>query len=310
MAKDYRRVILAAFTALILANASGEGRRGLELSKIQPPNDSRVGSANCPIGRDDRKSDLCAQWKAADAAAESAAAAQSANHLAAQANLIGWIGIGLGLITMCAAIAAALFAKLAAHHTKRGVDETEKGVVQAKRSAELSKAALAETRKTARLQLRAYVGIDRAAIEGIESAIPGEANRRITIVIKNFGQTPAVLEAATLGITFKGDANAAPSSVPPEAVSNLTLNPGHTASIASDFYVFSRPASSHKIRYVQHHGARQNCVARHLWRPSPYRLQLYNVWGCLSRQDAARAAYKERRQGVTGNMALKISVSR
>ncbi len=61
----------------------------------------------CQTGELDRNSDLCAQWKAADAAAD---AAQSSRDQVS----IGWIGLILGAITMGAAIAAAFYAKRAA----------------------------------------------------------------------------------------------------------------------------------------------------------------------------------------------------
>ncbi len=69
----------------------------------------------CDEGRDDRSSDLCAQWKAADAA-------QASAKFTGTTVTVGWIGLFLGAATMSAAIAAALFAKRAADHTKRAAD--------------------------------------------------------------------------------------------------------------------------------------------------------------------------------------------
>jgi len=72
-------------------------------------------SSPCEKGQDKRYSDLCAQWKAADAAAE--AAKWSYGQI-----WIGGVGLILGIITMGAAVAAAIFAKRAAEHTKTGAE--------------------------------------------------------------------------------------------------------------------------------------------------------------------------------------------
>jgi hypothetical protein len=67
----------------------------------------------CDPKKPNRNSDLCAQWKAADAAADAAEAAW-------RQMLIGWIGVVLGGITMAAAVAAAFYARSAAIHSKTG----------------------------------------------------------------------------------------------------------------------------------------------------------------------------------------------
>lgn len=61
---------------------------------------SVVKDEGCEAGNDDRKSDLCAQWKAADAASKTV--------------LIGWWQVGLSFVTMLAAAGAVLYAKHAA----------------------------------------------------------------------------------------------------------------------------------------------------------------------------------------------------
>lgn len=69
----------------------------------------------CEKGQDDRSSDLCAQWKAADSAYEAAVWSRRT----------GWFtGLGLivGSITTVAAIAAAIFAKKAAGHARQSVE--------------------------------------------------------------------------------------------------------------------------------------------------------------------------------------------
>jgi hypothetical protein len=68
----------------------------------------------CKRGDDDRKSDLCAQWKAADAAYDSAWWTGATFYTAL-------IGLLLGSATMAAAIAAAIYAKRAAEATEATV---------------------------------------------------------------------------------------------------------------------------------------------------------------------------------------------
>ncbi len=72
----------------------------------------------CDRGQDKRDSDLCAQWKAADAAHDAARAAETQT-------LIGWLGLVLGLVTMTAAIFAALYARRAAFATEETVELTK-----------------------------------------------------------------------------------------------------------------------------------------------------------------------------------------
>lgn len=70
---------------------------------LERDNEAKGYTADCEQGRDNRRSDLCAQWKAADAARESADWTRRAFYL-------GIAGAVLGLGTLGAAIAAALFA--------------------------------------------------------------------------------------------------------------------------------------------------------------------------------------------------------
>lgn len=73
----------------------------------------------CERGQDERRSDLCAQWKAADAAHDAARAGEAQTR-------IGYIGLALGVVTMIAAILAALYARRAALATEETVDITKK----------------------------------------------------------------------------------------------------------------------------------------------------------------------------------------
>jgi hypothetical protein len=117
----------------------------------------------CDPGDNKRSSDLCAQWKAADAAKSAAQAAW----------WIGAIGTLIGALTLCAAIAAAIFAKLAADHTETG--------------ATAAKDTLAHQKETSRRQLRPYAYIGEARL-----SLPFNLRSAVTVEIKNFGHSPAV----------------------------------------------------------------------------------------------------------------------
>lgn len=80
---------------------------------------SQIDNRPCDKGNDERASDLCAQWKAADAAQESAKWTRR--------------GFWLGILTLVAAGAAALFAGAAAYHTRRSADVSEQAFVSLER---------------------------------------------------------------------------------------------------------------------------------------------------------------------------------
>ncbi|MBI2260047.1 MAG: hypothetical protein HYU62_00045 [Caulobacterales bacterium] len=98
-----------------------EGEAGDQASQAQEPaalEEGKGGSelyAACDPGKDNRRSDLCAQWKAADSAAEAALWTR-------WTGIFTGGGLGVGFVTMVAAIAAAVFAAFASGHTKRSAD--------------------------------------------------------------------------------------------------------------------------------------------------------------------------------------------
>lgn len=97
-------------------------------SSLEDAEEPERQNADCPKGIDDRKSDLCAQWKAADAAEASAVSARDTVT-------IGWIGLVFGAVTMGAAIAAAWYARRAAFATEGQLTLTKD---QHKRTADAS----------------------------------------------------------------------------------------------------------------------------------------------------------------------------
>lgn len=128
--------------ALALMGASPpEDQRGKEQSNTQQPHGQASAPATmpqkpnpdplnaaCKVGDDNRSSDLCAQWKAADAAAQGAKAADRSALWAQLTGIFTFVGLIVGAVTMGAAIAAAMFAREAAEHTEAGAKAASEAV--------------------------------------------------------------------------------------------------------------------------------------------------------------------------------------
>ena len=163
----------------------------------------------CEQDQDKRTSDLCAQWKAADSAYESAVWTRRTGYAT-------WIGLIVGMITMGAAIAAALFARDAAAHTKRSADS---GDQMAREAATGTAAAL----RSATVAEKALVGIERPFVV----IKPIRANKLYAAyTFSNYGRTPAVImhsEVRYLAIT----PNDCPEPIR-ASVLQVALSPGWT----------------------------------------------------------------------------------
>lgn len=196
-----RKILIALAAAGIAVCSAGTGVMVVErghprdagaLPTVKPEDNSL--NRPCQPGADERTSDLCAQWKAADAAYDAAW----------WAKFSGWFG-GLGLVLTLGAVGVALHSNAIAQDT-------------------------------ARRQLRAYIGVDAASILSMKAGEDG-ANRAIRVSIKNFGQTPALLEEATLSLVFKSDLSSLPQRSEKVALRNVSLNPGQTAAMVHPFSV-------------------------------------------------------------------------
>lgn len=202
-----RRSIFAAvgLTFLVASSPPQQGRQSqddqtqqqitnaLERIAGAAESDNKAADYNpeCEPGEDNRRSDLCAQWKAADAANKAAIWTQRSAYIAIVAALIGFLTLG-------AAVAAAWFARLAAKHTETG--------------AKAARAAVAATRKanrisedTASKQLRAYIGT-----KGARAFYVGAPLSRIVIELQNFGQTPATMVISSTRIYLDAQLTGAP----------------------------------------------------------------------------------------------------
>ncbi|MET3612211.1 hypothetical protein ABID16_000516 [Rhizobium aquaticum] len=164
-------LFLVAFTSRGAISAS-ESQSGIVLEIPFPPfsrasSAEIVGHAPCRENEDNRSSDLCAQWKAADAAKASVDWARRSYFVSIGGTLIGFL-------TLVAAAAAAVFAKKAADETKRSADAAHDSV--------------AETRRIGEAQVRAYLALDPQAFGSPASAYTKHV---IDVKIRNTGQTPA-----------------------------------------------------------------------------------------------------------------------
>ena len=137
MPRSYRRVIAAVGGVVLLAAAPHEsseakGEKPASQQNSQPEL-KRIAAAlenlprnpppdqGCGTSKEDRRSNLCAQWKAADAAADSA-------WWAMATFAAGLFALGFGGLTLYFAAYAARWAREAARHTERGSDAAHQGV--------------------------------------------------------------------------------------------------------------------------------------------------------------------------------------
>jgi hypothetical protein len=225
----------------------------------QPPKEAEDPNPPCKQGEDNRRSDLCAQWKAADAA-----------NLAARVAL--WVGIGgllVGALTLAAAVAAALFARKAALETEKGAqaamaaveatkeaneitrsaqiaeqltakmasldaqserEEADKRAAAAyaiaKRTADAAAAQVEVVQDTARHELRAYIGVKHIGLIGHSLASGGldPARNELYVNVKNYGKTPA--RVAFAADAQYGGTQPRPRSVAKPGGSFQILQPG------------------------------------------------------------------------------------
>ena len=171
---SYRRIIIAAVGWLILTGQTGQPRhnntateaqaeQGLNniAAAIEHANKPEKSDPGCDPRKEDRHSDLCAQWKAADAARNSF--------------VLGIFGAAIGFATLLAAGFAAMYAKEAALHTQAG--------------AEAAKEALAHARLISDAELRPYLFIEKMEMKDVDPDF--SSLKRVEAVLKNYGITPA-----------------------------------------------------------------------------------------------------------------------
>ena len=131
--------------------------------------------AGCDVGKDKRDSNLCAQWKAADSANQSA-------NWAARTFWAGVAGLCIGGLTL-------LFAALAAHWAKQAAIHTADGASAAQDANNIS-------RNTLSVQLRPWVNSQGIELFITQNTIINNAqvDRAVCFRLpwKNTGQSPAI----------------------------------------------------------------------------------------------------------------------
>jgi hypothetical protein len=127
----------------------------------------------CDKGQDDRRSDLCAQWKSADAASDAAFWAMDAFWVA----IVGTLGL---LFTLYYTRKAVLASESATH-------SAEEALAVAARNADAAMALVEISQMAAKAELRAYVSIGkcRMGLNGLTGSYEIQAE------IENHGRTPA-----------------------------------------------------------------------------------------------------------------------
>lgn len=192
MSGGYRQIIVVLGGSLILASPSYSNQGNSNQRKphtdvqrqleriatiIEKQPVAPTPDRGCQPGHDNRQSDLCAQWKAADAAAESA-------NWAFWTLIASIIGLALGAGTLFAAWRAAHWAKRAAAETQRTADAADKS--------------LEHSRSVTMAELRPYLAFTTASV-----ALEG-GNVTIQIKYRNFGSVPARNIEARCGADISG----------------------------------------------------------------------------------------------------------
>jgi hypothetical protein len=185
MPRGYRRIIIAV-VGIVLIGAAEQHDRSDEsnqaaarreisskldriASALEQPPSGESPDPGCEPGQDNRQSDLCAQWKAADAADKAAWWAGATFWLA-----IAGMVVGAG--TLVAAVLAAGYAKQAADHAKSSVVEAQN--------------ALTLAREVARDEKRPWLIVDNFRAHGVKLD-RGSIGVTFSYALKNLGESPA-----------------------------------------------------------------------------------------------------------------------
>jgi hypothetical protein len=241
MLRTYRSTVLVVAGCVLVAASPPQRTQENDLTNqaladsienvaaaIQRGNEREDYNPECERGRDNRRSDLCAQWKAADAASESAA----------WAGWFWWLtvfGTAIGAATFGAAVAAAKFAKDAAGHTATGAQE-------ARRAADAAEAGLAAANRVSEIQLQPYIRSEEER-SSVDPATPSLIE--LELPFKNVGQTSALDTTYSSEIEFAELAEPIERGFIPEYVTGATHLGSRSTSFGTvardaDFIIFSQ----------------------------------------------------------------------
>jgi hypothetical protein len=146
-----------------------------EREAVQPAQSSEA-TERCERGEENRQSDLCAQWKAADAAYDAARWAM-------------W-SLVLAIIGTAALFATLYWTRKAVHVAMKATTDASTALAIAERNAQAATDQVAVARETALKQLRAYVGVS-AANYTFQLHPDGTGGFGAGLEVLNSGQTPA-----------------------------------------------------------------------------------------------------------------------
>jgi hypothetical protein len=187
--------IIAAIAGLILIGASQPDKKttdseqsNTKISEVDAQTRVDVGpptsppkDEGCKAGKEDRKSELCAQWKAADAANDAAKWA--------------WLQLGLSALGVLGLVITLWFNFRALRIAEDAADETKDALAVAKQSADSAANLVRLSDRNARLELRAYLDFDGVRIDlqpdFDNPKNPDEKGVLLKITIRNYGRTPA-----------------------------------------------------------------------------------------------------------------------
>lgn len=153
----------------------------------------------CPRGTDNRSSDICAQWKAADSAHDAAWWGGATFY-------VGLVGLLLGAITMGAAIAAALYAKRAAVATERAAEIAKLAAAGADQALEIA----TRNADAAVSLVQNQIALERGRLVVGHTDCKYSLSREVDLhlAVSNFGKTPVILRGyvseSTGGPNFDG----------------------------------------------------------------------------------------------------------
>jgi hypothetical protein len=194
MLRRYRSII-AAIAGLVLIGASQPDKKttdseqsNTKISEVDAQTRVDVGpptsppkDEGCKADKEDRKSELCAQWKAADAANDAAKWA--------------WLQLGLSALGVLGLVITLWFNFRALRIAEDAADETKDALAVAKQSADSAANLVRLSDRNAQLELRAYLDFDGVRIDRQPNfdnpTNPDEKGVRLKITIRNYGRTPA-----------------------------------------------------------------------------------------------------------------------
>lgn len=207
--RSYWRVAVAAVGWVILLAANQP-----EPAKEYPKPDPRVGDAlsdisaalkrqeedaarspeksPCKGGPEDHESDLCAQWTAANAAAQSAEWAKWATYIGIGSLVLSGIGLLALLKTLSQTDKTLRIAQKerasASRRSLAAADDSEKAIKIARENVEAAQAAVNETRRIGEAQVRAYMSFFDVQIRHDERTWMFI----VYLFVENTGNSPAI----------------------------------------------------------------------------------------------------------------------